>query len=275
MKPRLLIFIIIVLALLPSTVTALGIQKAEFFDVEQDDTYDITIYVYTSYLDFKNDYTIEMEGEIVSWLDVTPINFTLEEGEQNQPITLTLTVPKDAKLGDYTGTLTAVGHRTVPTGNKSSSSGTGVGYTVATRSQIHAKVIKPGAKEIVAIEDIVAPGKVSPGEIAVFSAVIRNTGNVPTTAVLTLTIQQGSNKIAEVPSAPLDLAVGDIEEIELFWKPAAEGNYQAVLTADYGSKTTNSEPMSIAVGGSSLPGVQTFVVIIIILGAAVLLRRRS
>jgi len=275
MKTRLLIILIIALAFIPSTVTALGIQKAEFFDVEQGNTYNITIYVYTSYLDFKNDYTIEMEGEIVSWLDVEPKNFTIEEGEQNQPITLTLTVPKDAKLGDYNGTITAVGHRTVPSGNTSTSSGTGVGYTVATKSQIHAKVIKPGAKEIVVIEDIVAPGKVSPGEIAGFSAVLRNTGNVPTTATLTLTIQQGTNKIAEVPSAPLDLAVGETKEVELFWKPAAEGNYQAVLTANYGGKTTNSEPISIAVGGSTLPGMQAFVAIIVLLGAAMLFRRRS
>ena len=275
MQLKLLIIFVIVLALIPSTATALGIQKAEFFDVEQDGTYNITINVYTSYLDFKNDYTIEMEGEIVSWLDVAPTNFTLEEGEQQQPIALTLTVPKHVKLGDYNGTITAVGHRTVPTGNKSSSSGTGVGYTVATRSIIHAKVIKPGAKEIVAIEDIVAPGKVSPGEIAGFSAVIRNTGNVPTTAVLTLTIQQGSNKLAEVPSASLDLAVGETEEVELFWKPVAEGDYQAVLTADYGGKTTNSEPMSIAVGGSTLPGMQAFVAVTVLLGAAMLFRRRS
>ena len=274
MQLKLLIIFIIALALIPSTATALGIQKAEFFDVEQGGTYNITIYVYTSYLDFENDYTIEMEGEIVSWLDVTPTNFTLEEGEQKQPVTLTLTVPKDVKLGDYNGTITAVGHRPVPSG-ESGSSGTGVGYTVATRSQIHAKVVKPGAKEIVAIEDIVAPGRISPGEIAGFSAVIRNTGNVPTTAVLTLTIQQDSSKIAEVPSAPMDLAVGETKEVELFWKPAAEGNYQAVLTANYGGKTTNSEPISIAVGGSTLPGMQVFGVIIVILGAAMLFRRRS
>ena len=68
MQLKLLIIFIIALALIPSTVTALGIQKAEFFDVEQGDTYNITINVYTSYLDFKNDYTIEMEGEIVGWL---------------------------------------------------------------------------------------------------------------------------------------------------------------------------------------------------------------
>jgi len=275
MQLKLLIIFIIALALIPSTVTALGIQKAEFFDVEQGDTYNITINVYTSYLDFENDYTIEMKGEIVGWLDVTPTNFTLEEGEQHQPITLTLTVPKDIRLGDYNGTITAVGHRPVPGGNTSTDSGTGVGYTVATRSIIHAKVVKPGAKEIVVIEDIVAPGKVSPGEIAGFSAVLRNTGNVPTTAVLTLTIQQDSNKITEVPSAPLDLAVGETKEVELFWKPAAEGNYQAVLTANYGGKTTNSEPISISVGGSALPGMQAFVAVIVLLGAAMLFRRRS
>lgn len=275
MQLKLLIIFIITLALIPSTVTALGIQKAEFFDVEQDNTYNITIYVYTSYLDFENDYTIETGGEIVGWLDVAPTSFTLEEGEQQQPITLTLTVPKDVKLGDYNGTITAVGHRAVPSGNESTSSGTGVGYTVATRSQIHAKVIKPGAKEIVVIEDIVAPGKVSPGEIAGFSAVLRNTGNVPTTAVLTLTIQQDSNKIAEVPSVPLDLAVGETEEVELFWKPAAEGNYQAVLSAGYGGKTTNSDPISISVGSSTLPGMQAFVAVIVLLGAAMLFRRRS
>jgi len=273
MQLKLLIIFIIALALIPSTVTALGIQKAEFFDVEQGDTYNITINVYTSYLDFENDYTIEMEGEIVGWLDAAPTSFTLEEGEQRHPITLTLTVPKDIRLGDYNGTITAVGHRPVPGGNTSADSGTGVGYTVATRSIIHAKVVKPGAKEIVAIENIVAPGRVSPGEIAGFSTVIRNTGNVPTTAILTLTVQQGTNKIAEVPSAPLDLAVGETKEVELFWKPAAEGNYIAVLTASYEGKTTSSDPISIAVS-RSLPGVQAFAVITIILASAALLRRK-
>ena len=273
MQLKLLIISIIALALITNNATALGIQKAEFFDVEQDGTYNITINVYTSYLDFENDYTIEMEGEIVGWLDAAPTSFTLEEGEQRQPITLTLTVPKDIRLGDYNGTITAVGHRPVPGGNTSADSGTGVGYTVATRSIIHAKVVKPGAREIVAIENIVAPGRVSPGEIAGFSTVIRNTGNVPTTAILTLTVQQGTNKIAEVPSAPLDLAVGETKEVELFWKPAAEGNYIAVLTASYGGKTTSSDPISIAVS-RSLPGVQAFAVITIILASAALLRRK-
>lgn len=275
MQLKLLLIFIIALALTPSTASALGIQKAEFFNIEQGGVYNITINVYTSYLDFENDYTIETDGEIVSWLDVMPTTFTLKEGEQHQPITLTLTVPKDAKLGDYNSTITAVGHRPVPSGNKSTSSGTGVGYTVATRSQIHAKVVKPGAREIVAIEDIATPNRVSLGEIAGFSAAIRNTGNVPTTAILTLTILQGSNKIAEVPSAPMDLSVGETKKVELFWKPAAEGNYQAVLTSGYGDKTTSSNPISIAVGGSTLPGMQAIVVIMVILGTAMLIRRRS
>ena len=273
MQLKLLIISIIALALITNNATALGIQRAEFFDVEQGGTYNITINVYTSYLDFKNDYTIEIDGEITGWLDAAPTSFTLEEGEQRQPITLTLTVPKDIRLGDYNGTITAVGHRPVPGGNTSADSGTGVGYTVATRSIIHAKVVKPGAREIVAIENIVAPGRVSPGEIAGFSAVIKNTGNVPTTAVLTLTVQQGTSKIAEVPSAPLELALGETKEVELFWKPAAEGNYIAVLTASYGGKTTSSDPISIAVS-RSLPGVQAFAVITIILASAALLRRK-
>lgn len=274
MQLKLLMIFITALALIPGNAAALGIQKAEFFDVEQGGTYNITINVYTSYLDFENDYTIKIDGEITGWLDAAPINFTLEKGEQRQPITLSLKVPRDSKLGDYNGTITAVGHRPVPSGNESVSSGTGVGYTVATRSIIHARVVKPGAREIVAIEDITAPGKVSPGEIAGFSAAMRNTGNVPTTAILTLKIQQGSNKIAEVPSAPHELALGEKKEVELFWKPLAEGNYEAVLTASYGGKTTSSDPISIAVS-QSLPGVEAFAVIIIILGAALLRRKRA
>ena len=268
---RILISLLTIILLTPLALS-LGMPDCSFGQVEQGQTYYATISVRQSALDFENDFTIKTGGEMAGWLKVTPMNFSLGKDE-SQMLNVTLTVPKDAKLGDYNGTIKAVGHRPVPAPNQTG--GAAVGYTVATVSKIRAKVIKPGAKEIVAIEDIVAPGKVSPGEIAGFSATIRNTGNVPTTATLTLTIQQGTNKIAEVPSAPLDLAVGEIKEVELFWKPAAEGNYQAVLTANYGGKTTNSDPISIAVGGSTLPGMQTFVAVIVLLGAAMLFRRRS
>ena len=269
---RILISLLTILLLAP-TAFSLGMPDCSFGQVEQGQTYYATIPVHQSALDFENDFTIETGGEMAGWLKVTPMNFSLGKDE-SQLLNVTLTVPKDAKLGDYNGTIKAVGHRPVPAPNQTGG-GAVVGYTVATVSKIRAKVVKPGAKEIVVIEDIVAPGKVSPGEIAGFSAVIRNTGNVPTTAVLTLTIQQDLSKIAEVPSAPLDLAVGETKEVELFWKPAAEGNYQAVLTAGYGGKTTNSEPISISVGGSTLPGMQAFGVIVVILGAAMLFRRRS
>ena len=268
---RILIFLLIIVYQ-TSPALSIGMPDCNFGQVEQGQTYSTTIPVHQSALDFENDFTIEIGGELADWLNVIPMNFSLGKDE-SQLLNVTVTVPKDAKLGDYSGTIKAVGHRLMPGTNQTG--GAVVGFTVATVSKIHAKVVKPGAKEIVTIEDIVAPGEVSPEEIAGFSAVIRNTGNVPTTAVLTLTIQQGSNKIAEVPSASLDLAVGETEEVELFWKPAAEGNYQAVLTADYGGKTTNSEPMSIPVGGSSLPGMQAYSVIITMLGAAVLLRRKS
>ena len=255
-----------------STVSGLGMANLNFGDVEQGKTYNNTVVVFQSHLDFDNHFVMEKGGVLADWISISPLEFDLGKSE-SKDIRVVLKVPKDAKLGEYDGTITAVGQKTVPT--EGGEGGTTIGFRVATESKIYANVIKPGAREIVAIEDIVAPGKISPGEIAGFSAVIRNTGNVPTTAVLTLTIQQDSSKIAEVPSAPLDLAVGETKEVELFWKPAAEGNYQAVLTAGYGGKTTNSDPISIAVGGSKLPGMQAFAVIIVILGAAMLFRRRS
>jgi uncharacterized membrane protein len=266
---RIILILILTNLLLAPPALSLGMSDYSFGQVEQEQTYYATIPVYQSALDFENDFTIETGGELAGWLKVMPVNFSLGKGE-SQILNVTLTVPGDAKLGDYNGTIKAVGHRPVPGANQTG--GAVVGYTVATLSKIHAMVVKPGAREIVAIENIVTPGRVSPGEIAGFSAVIRNTGNVPTTAILTLTVQQGSSKIADVPSAPMELALGEKKEVELFWKPAAEGSYKAVLTASYGGKTTNSEPLSIDVG-RSVPGVQAFVVIMLILAAALLRRK--
>lgn len=267
---RIILILLLTILFITPPALSLGMSDYGFGQVEQGQTYYATIPVFQSALDFENDFTIETGGELSGWFKVMPVNFSLGKGE-SQMLNVTLTVPGDAKLGDYNGTIKAVGHRPVPQGGNQTG-GAMVGYTVATLSKIRASVVKPGSKEIVAIENIVTPGRVSPGEIAGFSAVIRNTGNVPTTAILTLTIQQGSGKIADVPSAPMELALGEKKEVELFWKPAAEGSYKAVLTASYGGKTTNSEPVSIDVG-RSVPGVQAIAVIMLILAAALFRRK--
>ncbi len=67
--------------------------------------------------------------------------------------------------------------------------------------------------------------------------------------------------------------MGEEKTAKLYWDAQEEGTYTAVVSIACGGKTVNSEPVSIAVS-RSIPGVQAFAVIIIILASAALLRRK-
>ena len=279
-----IVIIGIVLAALIGNVSALGITDVVFGQAEQGKTYNQTAIVITSSAGFDNHFVMEKGGELADWIAISPVEFDLKAGDTKN-ITVTLSVPEDAKLGEYTGTLTAVGQKTAPIGGDSAG-GTGVGYTIATKSNMLARVVKPGAIEAVSILNILAPRRIKPDDIAKFDVSIKNTGNVPSTVNPALRISKGTETIDTLKGMPIELAVNDEDTVKLYWdtKGVLDGTYTAVVDLMIPSAvnpgehiTTSSDPISIEVGG----GTSVFVavaailaVVIVILAAFVLLRRR-
>ncbi|MCK4735361.1 MAG: hypothetical protein KAT65_23110 [Methanophagales archaeon] len=255
--------------------SGLGMLDKNFGDVEQGRTYTEAVNVITSEMDFDNNFVMEKSGELADWIDVSPTEFDLKAGE-SQILTVTLTVPEDAKLGEYTGAITAAGQKTAPAPGETEG-GTGVGYKVATKSRLRATVIKPGAVEAVAILSVIAPKRVEPGSAAKFDVAIKNTGNIYTTATPTLTISKGTETVATIPGVAMELKVDEEKTAKLYWDAQEEGTYTAVVAVTCGETTTTSDTISIEVGGSPLPGVAVAAILaaaIVILAAVVLLRRR-
>jgi len=253
----------------------LGMLDKNFGDVEQGRTYTETVKVITSELDFDNHFVIEKEGVLADWLVVSPMEFDLEAGE-SQILIVTLTVPEDAKLGEYTGAITAAGQKTAPAPGETEG-GTGVGYKVATKSRLRATVIKPGAIESVAILSVIAPKRVEPCSAAKFDVTIKNTGNIYTTASPALTISKGAETVATIPGVAMELSVDEEKTTKLYWDAQEEGTYTAVVAVTCGETTATSEPISIKVGGSPLPSVAVaamLAAVIVILAAFVLLRQK-
>ena len=256
--------------------SGLGMLDKNFGDVEQGRTYTETVKVITSELDFDNNFVIEKSGELADWIDVSPTEFDLKAGE-SQILTVTLTVPEDAKLGEYTGAITAAGQKTAPAPGETEG-GTGVGYKVATKSRLRATVIKPGAIEAVTILSVIAPKRVEPGSAAKFDVTIKNTGNIYTTASPTLTVSKGAETVATIPGLPVELSVDEEKTAKLYWDAQEEGTYTAVVAVTCGETTTEAEPISIEVGkgGFSIPSMPAFAVVASILAAFAfaLLRRK-
>jgi hypothetical protein len=256
------------------TASALGMLNLDFGDVEQGMTYTETVNVITSERDFDNYFVVEKSGELAEWIDVSPMDFDLEAGN-TQTLTVTLTVPEDAKLSDYTGVIKAAGQRTVPTAEEPAG-GAGVGYKVAVKSKLRATVIKPGAVEAVSILGLTAPKRASPGSATKFDVAIKNTGNIPTTASPTLTVSKGGDTVATIPGLPVELSVDEEKTAKLYWDAQETGTYTVVAAVTCGEKITTSDPISIKVGkgGFLIPAVLAFAVVAAVLVAVVLLRRR-
>ena len=267
-----IILISIILLIFTGTASALGITHSGFGNVEQGKSYDIPVTVLTSDRDFDNHFIIEIEGDLTDWVRVTPMEFDLPAGE-NQILTVNLTVPQNARLKEYKGSITAVGQQGVPSPGETPG-GSAVGYTIAARSLLSATVIKPGAVESVAITQVDAPDSAKPGSTVKFEISIKNTGNVLATVTPTLVISSSEGS-AEIPGLPVELEVDEEKTIKLYWDAPEDGSYSVVVSILCGEKTIESEPINIAVSGSLLPGMQAYLVIIAILGATMLLRRRS
>lgn len=216
-----LLTILCLLFLLP-TVSALGMEKVEFFEVEQGSTQTIVIDVYTAPTESENEFKYEIladNQEIHDWISISPEQFIMAPGEQRQAISVTLIVPFNAELGDRNGELKFAGSRVSGTGT--------IGYTVATKSVIHFKVVKEGAKKKIDFISMNANPYILPNEIAKFETLIKNTGNVPTNFYVSLIIEDKNTyeEIFSVDTAPMTLNVGLSEDVVLYWQPEQEGNY--------------------------------------------------
>jgi uncharacterized membrane protein len=265
-----------VIAIFTGTASGLGMLDLSFGDVEQGRAYTGSVDIITSEMDFDNNFVIEKSGELADWIDVSPTEFDLNAGD-TQTLTVTLTVPEDAKLGEYTGAIKAVGQRTVPTAEEPAG-GAGVGYKVAVKSRLRATVVKPGAVEAVTILSVIVPKRVEPGSAAKFDVAIKNTGNIPTTASPALTISKGTETVATIPGVAIELSVDEEKTAKLYWDAQEEGTYTAVVAVTCGETTTISDPIRIKVGGGASAFVAVaaiLAVVIVILAAFVLLRRRQ
>lgn len=214
------ILLILFMALLIPSVSALGIERVEFFEVEQGSTQTIEIDVYTSPTELENEFTYEIlsnDQNIHDWITVSPTQFIMASGEQRQPISVTLTVPITAELGDYNAELKYAGSRV--------SGGGTIGYTVATKSILHFKVVKEGAKKKIDFITMEAKPYILPHEIAKFSSTIKNTGNIPVNYHASLIIEEDYEDVFKVDSPQMTLGVGLFEDVILYWEPEQEGNY--------------------------------------------------
>jgi len=214
------ILLVLLLTLLIPSASALGIERVEFFEVEQGSTQSIVIDVYTSPTELENEFTYEIisdDKDIHDWMTVSPTQFIMAPGEQRQPITVTLTIPITAELGDRNGELKYAGSRV--------SGGGTIGYTVATKSVIHFKIVKEGAKKKIDFITMDANPYIRPNEIAKFSATVKNTGNIPCNFHTSLVIEEDYEEVFKVDSAPMNMGVGLFEDITLYWEPEEKGNY--------------------------------------------------
>lgn len=271
-----LIVIAIFITLFTGTANALGISNVNFGDVEQGKTYNQIALIVTSPAGFDNHFIMEKSGELADWITITPLEFDLKAGDDKN-VTVTLTVPEDARLGSYKGYIKAVGQYSVPAPGETSG-GAGVGYKIAAQSKIYATVIKPGAVEAVTILNVDAPERVDPGSVAKFDVSVKNTGNVPATASPTLTVSKGAEPVAAIPGVPIELSVDEEKTVKLYWEAQEKGLglYTAVVSVTCGETTTTYDPVSIEVGKSAIPSVPAFAVVAAILAAVLLiwLKRR-
>lgn len=280
-------YALLALLLLVGGANALGISSANFGDVEQGKTYNQTVTLVNSPNDFDNHFVVTVDGVIKDWIKVSLAEFDLAKGNVKQ-ITLTLEVPKDAGLGELKGTVTAEGKKTVPSSG-GDGGGANVGYAVATKGNIYANVVKPGAFASVEITEVEVPETVPVGGVARFTVTTKNTGEAKIAAIFKLEIKKDTKVVASIPGTPVDFtAEGEEKMVKLFWDTQgfSEGKYDAYIEAtttaaskDVKTSTATYKPVPVVIGeekggvSSTLIAVVGIVILIIIL--AVVLKRRK
>lgn len=278
-----LVHAMFVLVLIIGNASALGISNANFGDVEQGKIYNQTVTLLNSPNDFDNNFVVTVDGAIKNWTKVSPSEFSIKKGNV-QKITLTLNVPIDADLGEIKGSVIAEGKNTVP--SSSGGGGANVGYAVATKSNIYATVIKPGAVASVEITGVEVLSSIPVGSVVRFTVTSKNNGDVATTANFKIDIKKGGKVVASIPDTPVDFTIGEEKTVKLFWdtQGVAEGGYDALVEANTiargSEKTTSStfKPVSVVIGenNSSSPFILVAgIVILIIIISIVGLKRRK
>jgi len=268
-----LIVIAMFIATFAGNASGLGITNVNFGDVEQGKTYNQPALIVTSSAGFDNYFIMEKGGELADWITISPMEFNLKAGD-TKDITVTLTVPEDAKLGSYEGYIRAAGQYVAPAPG-ATPGGAAVGYKVATRSDVYANVVKPGAVEAVSILSVIAPKRVAPGSTAKFDIALKNTGNIYTTASPALTVSKGAETVATIPGVAIELSVDEEKTAKLYWDAQEEGTYTAVVAVTCGETTTESDPIRIEVGGGASAFVAVAAILVAVIAAVVLLRRRQ
>ncbi len=281
-KTKLFVCILLAIFFTTGSASALGISSANFEDVEQGKTYTRNVTLLNSQNDFDNHFVVTVNGAIKDWIKFTPVEFDIAKGKTQQ-INLTLEVPKDAVLGGLRGTITAEGKKTVPSSD--AGGGANVGYAVATKGNIYANVIKPGAVASVEITGVEVPDSVPVGSVARFTVTSKNNGNIATSVNFKLDIKKDGKVVASVPGTPVDFTLGEEKSVKLFWdtQGIAEGGYDAVVEASTiargSEKTTTAtyKPLPVIIGdkNKSSPSISTAGIAVLIIILAVVLKRRK
>ena len=268
------LILLIILSAFAGSASALGISNLDFGVVEQGETYTETIVLVHSPQDFDNLFVIKVDGTIKEWITVAPVEFDLAKGS-NQPITIKLTVPADAALGEVTATITAVGKKTAPSAGETPE-GAIVGYAVATKSKLKANVVKPGATAAIEITNVEIPENNQPGDDVKFTIAAKNVGNVPATASFSVAISKGEQVITSIPSVPTEFGLNAEKKIKLYWdtQGQSKGIYTAVVSAipsssgkDVRINTSSFPAITIELGGAN--GLQSVYIAIVGIAAVV------
>jgi hypothetical protein len=242
--------LLLILSVCVGAVYGLGLSNVNFGEVEQGETYIHTIVLVNSPQDFDNHYVIEVDGDMKDWITVSPIEFDLPKAS-NQPLTVTLTVPPDAPLGEVRATITAIGKKTAPAAGETTE-GAGVGYAVATKSNVLANVVKPGATAAIEITRVEIPKNIRLGDDVKFTITAKNIGNVPATAHFSVAISNSEQVITTIPSVPTEFELNAEKIIRLYWDTAgqSEGVYTALV-----SVTPSSGGKDVRIKNASYPAI--------------------
>lgn len=279
-----IVYALLVLVLIAGSASALGISSANFGDVEQGKTYTQTVTLVNSQNDFDNHFVVTVDGTLKDWIKISPAEFDLAKGNVQQ-ITLSLEVPKDAGLGEIRGNVIAEGKKTVPSSG-GEGGGANVGYAVATKGNIYANLIKPGAVASVEITGVEIASNVPVGSVAKLTVTSKNSGNVATSANFKLDIKKDGKVVASIPGTPADFAIGEEKTVKLFWdtQGIAEGKYDAIIEATTiakGSEKITSiayKPVPITIGeekGNNNILIASIGAVILIVVIVVVLKRRK
>lgn len=276
--------ILLVITACIGAASALSLSNLNFWDVNPGENSIQNLTLINSPQDIDNHFVIETAGDMKDWITVTPREFDLAKGA-GQTLTVSLVVPKDAPLGSTTGTITAIGGRTVPS-SANASGGASVGYSVATKSKVSASVVKAGATADIAIVRVDVSPDPRPGDVVRFTVSAKNAGNVPASGQFMINISRGTAPVSSAPGSTVEFGMNDQQTVKLYWDTQGQdaGTYTAVISVlpSTGGKDVkiipeSYPPLTIHLGEATTGQTQTAapdtigVIILIIAGILILI----